>query len=223
MTCSGDAPAPGKSLLAGRLHAGLSLGVFGSELTFNNGTQSAYIERRAVSAALDLQLGEANTISLGGGAGLGGLLRLGDVRYAISPGWLFTAAYSRRLLDGQGAWPFLLLGVSLGGSGASTRAETPMAIAPTMSSTASLFAFDLRASLTVGKTLFRVMSPYASARVFGGPVIWSTGQTTINGTDQRHFQLAAGLMTALPRGFDLYVEGAPLGERAVTIGGGVRF
>ena len=200
-----------------------SLGVFGSELTWNGGMQSGYIERRAVSAALDLQLGEANTISLGGGAGVGGLLYLGEARHVISPGWLATAAYSRRLLDGQGAWPFLLLGVSLGGSGASTRAEMPVTLALTKPVTASLFAFDLRASVTIGKTLFRIMSPYASARVFGGPVIWSTGQTTINGTDQRHFQLAAGLMTTLPRGFDLYVEGAPLGERAVTLGGGVRF
>jgi hypothetical protein len=223
MTCSGESQPPSQGLLTGRLHAGLSLGVFGSELTFGGGAQTAYVERRALSASLDLQIGEANTISIGGGAGLGGLLRVGGVRHEISPGWLVTAAYSRRLLDGRGAAPFLLLGVSLGGSGASTRAELPIAIAPTQPSTTPLFAFDLRAGLTVGKTFFRAMSPYASARVFGGPVIWSTPQATMTGSDQRHFQLAVGLMTALPRGFDLYVEAAPLGERALTIGGGARF
>ena len=62
--------------------------MFGSELTFSGGTQAAYIERRALSAALDLQLGEANTISIGAGAGLGGLLRLGEVRHVISPGFV---------------------------------------------------------------------------------------------------------------------------------------
>ena len=36
-------------------------------------------------------------------------------------------------------------------------------------------------------------------------------------------QLGAGLVTALPRGFDVFVEGVPLGERALTMGAGKTF
>ncbi len=54
-------------------------------------------------------------------------------------------------------------------------------------------------------------------------MIWSIDGTTRSGTDQHHFQIAAGLLTSLPRGFDLYAEVAPFGERAVTLGGGLAF
>jgi len=179
------------------------------------------VERRAVSAALDVRPRAGSTLSFGVGAGLGGLLVTSGDRYAISPGWLFTVSYARQLLDGRGALPFLLFGVSGGGSGASTR-SMPMA-GRTPPSSGFLYAFDIRLGLTVGKTFWEVLSPYAAVRAFGGPVLWKLAGETQLGTDQRHFQIAAGLVSSLPRGFDLYAELAPLGERAVTIGGGVGF
>jgi hypothetical protein len=174
-----------------------------------------------VSVSLDYRLGPANTFSIGGGAGLSGRLAMSGSRYEISPGWLFTASYSRLLLDGRGAAPFLLFGASFGGSGASTRAAVPFVMAAPPS--VSLYAIDLRLGLTVGKTFWNVLRPYAAVRAFGGPVIWKINSETRNGTDRRHFQLAAGLSSSLPRGVDLYAEIAPLGERAVTLGGGVAF
>lgn len=180
-----------------------------------------FIERRAVSASLDYRLSATSTLSLGGGAGIGGLLIMKGARHEISPGWLVSGAYSRRLLDGRGAAPFLLFGLSFGGSGARTQQAMPgKAIAP---SPVSLYAFDIRAGLTVGKTFWNVLSPYAAVRAFGGPVIWNIDGQIRGGTDRFHFQVAAGLVTSLPRGVDLYAEVAPGGERAVTLGGGVSF
>ena len=68
-----------------------------------------------------------------------------------------------------------------------------------------------------------MISPYIAVRAFGGPVIWSIDGETRTGTDKRHFQIAAGMVSNLPRGFDLFAEVAPFAERAVTIGGGVGF
>jgi hypothetical protein len=180
-----------------------------------------FIERRAVNASLDYRLSATTTVSLGGGAGLGGRMILNDTRYTISPGWLVTASYSRLLLEGRGALPFLLLGTSVGGSGASTRRLSSGGAMS--SSSVSLYAFDVRVGLTVGKTFWNAISPYAAVRAFGGPVFWNIDGQTRSGTDRLHFQVAAGMVSSLPGGVDLFAEGSPGGERAVTIGGGVSF
>jgi hypothetical protein len=182
---------------------------------------SVSIERLAVTASADYRLSPETTIGGGLGAGLGGALgvaassAMGARRFLVLPGWEATFAYSRRLLDGRGKAPFLVLGVSGGASGAWTRQEVLSGEAPP---TSTLYAFDVRAGLIVGKTLWNKLSPYAAVRGFGGPVLWGyEGQTEI-GSDRYHFQVGAGLVTALPRGFDVFVEGVPLGERAVTLG-----
>lgn len=149
---------------------GATYGVFGSDLTFGSGASDVSIERRAVSASIDYRLSAVSTLSVGVGAGLGGRLVLRDTRYEILPGWIVSGAYSRRLLDGSGSWPFLLLGISGGGSGASTQELVfGKRAAP---ASVSFYAFDIRVGLTVGKTFWNVLSPYAAVRAFGGPVIW---------------------------------------------------
>jgi hypothetical protein len=208
-------------VLGNRWHAGASFGVFGSDLTFGKAASDVFIERRAISASLDYRLSAANTLSFGGGAGLGGRMVINNDQYEITPGWLVTASYSRRLLEGRGAAPFILAGVSAGGSGASTRQMVSGRARD--SSSVSLYAFDIRIGLTVGKTFWNVLSPYAAVRAFGGPVLWKLDGKSQAGTDQRHFQVAVGMVCSLPRGFDLFAEVAPGGERAVSIGGGVGF
>jgi len=54
-------------------------------------------------------------------------------------------------------------------------------------------------------------------------VVWNYLGNTEIGSDLYHFQLGGGLVTALPHGFDVFVEGVPLGERAVTLGAGKTF
>jgi len=216
--CRGDTADEGearKSAFAGRLRATASYGAFGASLTFGEGL-NALLERRAVSAGLDYRLGETTTLSLRGGAGLGGRRSLQGAHYDVSPGWLAAASYSRRLLDGSGSRPFVLFSLSLAASGASTRALANGA-------SASLVAVDVRAGVSVGKTFWDVLSPYAALRLFGGPVFWEVDGKARIGTDRYHVQLGAGLLATLPRGFDLFAEVSPLGERAATVGGGFSF
>ncbi|APR82201.1 Hypothetical protein A7982_07550 [Minicystis rosea] len=194
---------------------GVSYGTFGSRLVFGDGP-TVDIQRRALSASFEYRLSGASTIGAGLGAGLGGLFTIGDTRFDVSPGWLVTATWSRRLVDPVGRKPFLLVGVSGGVSGATTR----QALTRTEAPSASLYAVDVRVAMTVGKTFFDVLTPYASARAFGGPVFWKYRDKTLLGSDVYHFQIAVGLVTALPRGFDVFVDGSPGGERALTLGVG---
>ncbi len=204
-----------------RWHVAASFGVMNTGLSGSNLPSSIGIERFAATAGLDYRLSPQTTIGGGIGAGLGGVITVGPQRFLVQPGWLLTFSYSRRILDGAGKMPFLVLGISGGASGAGTREE--LAPAGASPETASLYAFDVRAGVTVGKTFWSTISPYAAARVFGGPVFWSyAGQSVLAG-DIYHFQVGLGMVTALPRGFDLFAEVVPLGERAVTLGGGKSF
>lgn len=214
--CNGDGAAAATGG-ATRFRVGASYGAAGASLLFNGEVRAAMV-RTAVSASFDYQLNATTTLSFGAGAGTGGWIDARGGRHAIAPGWLATASYARRLVDGAGSLPFVILGLSFGASGASTR----LAAAPEAES-ALLHAFDFRGGLTVGKTFFKVLSPYVAARLFGGPVLWRLDGAIALGTDVNHYQLAAGLVTALPRGVDVFVEGAPLGERSVSLGGGLRF
>ncbi len=214
--CSGD----GEAVAGGgatRFRVGASYGAAGASLLFNGKVRAAMV-RTAMSASFDYQLNPTTTLSFGAGAGTGGSLTAQGSHYGIAPGWLATASYARRLVDGSGSLPFVILGLSFGASGASARRAGPRE-----GESGLLYAFDFRAGLTVGKTFFQVLSPYVAARLFGGPVLWRLDGDIALGTDVNHYQLAAGLVTALPRGVDVFVEGAPLGERSVSLGGGLSF
>src|SRR5262249_42790802 len=152
--------------------------------------------------------------------GLGGVITTDrDARYRIAPGWLVSFSYARRLLEGRGRAPFLLIGISGAASGAGTSPERPRA----KITSGALYALDVRAGRTVGKTFWNTLSPYAAVRAFGGPVFWGYKGATAFGTDKYHYQLALGMVAALPSRFDVYAEVAPLGERAVVIGAGRQF
>lgn len=166
-----------------------------------------------MTASADYLVSPTSTVGAGLGAGLGGLIKVGAQRFKVQPGFEVTFSYSRRILDGRHGMPFMLFSVAGGGSGATTRQEGATA-------TAGLYAFDVRGGLTVGKTFWNTLSPYAAARVFGGPVFWSYGGKSVLGGDQYHFQVGLGMVTALKRGFDVFVEGIGAGERALTLGVG---
>jgi len=211
-TCRGDDDDPP------RWHASATYGVFGTELV--GAPAPLTMTRAAFTASVDYRISSTSTFGGGAGVGTGGTLTAGARRFRISPGWEVTAAYSRRLLDGRGRLPFLLLSIAGGGSGAWTREDVFTGPTP---GTTRLFAFDIRAGLTVGKTFWNVLSPYAVFRAFGGPVIWAYDGKTVVAGDRYHVQLGAGLVTSLPRGVDVFVEGVPLGERGLTLGAGRTF
>jgi hypothetical protein len=84
-------------------------------------------------------------------------------------------------------------------------------------------AFDLRLGALLGTTVWQVFSPYALARVFGGPIFWTLAGTAVQGTDVYHYQLGGGLLLRIASSLDVFVEGSALGEQAVSGGAALAF
>jgi len=84
--------------------------------------------------------------------------------------------------------------------------------------TARYQAIDVRLGALVGTTLWKMLSPYAVGRVFGGPVLWTYQGSSVTGTDAHHYQLGAGATLVVARRFSLFAEGVPLGERSASAG-----
>ncbi len=147
------------------------------------------------------------TLQMGLGATVGGTLNMPDGRYefAAGPTGLFGASW--QVVDRD---VFVLLTSVLSFSAAKTRAPS--------SSSVGYEAFDLRLGAEVGTTLFDVVRPYVPLRLFGGPVYWHYLGAAVTGTDTHHYQLGAGVALRMADRFNLYAEGVPLGERALSFG-----
>lgn len=137
---------------------------------------------------------------------------------SLAPGWIGTMAATFRVVEDEGALPYVLLTPSAGVLHARTR-ERPTE-APGLRG--AYTGVDLRFGVTVGKTFANTVSPYVAARVFGGPILWSDGEDTTLGSDLYHFQPALGLAVVLPQGVDLFAEWQPWFERGFTLGMGLR-
>ena len=182
------------------------LGAGGVQTVLLMGPDKFRMEQLALTAQLQLHFGPKRTLSVGAGALLGGTLANDVAQYHLGPGGTASVGYSQLLVEPKGAVPFVMLSASL----AVTHAPTRVGV---------YFAADVRAGVAAGWLLWDRFTPYATARVFGGPVFWR-GQT---GTDQYHFQLGAGFVLGLPGGFDLLAECIPLGEQALSAGFGFSF
>ncbi len=79
-------------------------------------------------------------------------------------------------------------------------------------------AFDLRLGAAVGTTLFDVLRPYVPVRIFGGPIYWHYAGQAVTGTDANHYQIGLGAMLHIYGGIEVFAEGIPLGEKAVSAG-----
>jgi hypothetical protein len=186
-------------------------------LLFDERDTTAALRRRALSAAFEMRLADAWTLSAGAGASLGGYLTVNGLRHDLEPGPVGSLAGAYRILDGREEHlPFLLFGVAFSGSTVVSEASDASA------TRARLTALDFRASLTVGKVFLDALAPYATVRGFGGPIFWELDGQTVGGTDQYHFQVGAGAIVTAGI-IDAFVEVIPLGERAVTVGGAVSF
>lgn len=144
---------------------------------------------------------------------LAGSLDVVDDHHVLGPGPVASAALSWLTRPEAGVVPFVLLGASLGASTLRSRLGEQ---AP-----ARLSAFDLRVSATAGWTFFERLTPYATARLFGGPILWRLGGEGAIGTDTNHVALGAGLSARLPLGLSLFGEALPLGEQALSVGAGL--
>lgn len=180
---------------------------FGDGLTFD--------ETRTVAVAtLDYRFTPRWTFELGAGALLDGQLRGQGTEHDFSPGGLAVAGASYRILDADGFRPFVLLSSQISSVFASTRGST---------GTAAYDALDFRLGVASGYSIARIVAPYALARAFGGPVFWRFQGQSHTGTDTHHYQLGAGVSFLIAKRIDVFLEGVPLGERALSAGAGAMF
>jgi hypothetical protein len=158
------------------------------------------------------------TLTASSGSLFSGGLEVDRTAYEFAPGIVAALGASWRALDAEGLRPFVVFAGQLSYADAPTK-EVSVTNAPSI----RYRAVDLRLGATAGWPIGRLLTPYALARGFGGPVFWRYQGESQVGTDAYKYQLGAGLSLILLRWLDLFVEGAPLGERGVTAGTGVSF
>jgi hypothetical protein len=174
--------------------------------------------RHSALATLDYAPTRRWTFELGLGSLLAGRLQAGGVRHEFQPGVLTLLGASWRVLDADGARPFVLLQDQLAFASTSTR-DSAAEASPSIGYT----ALDMRLGGLVGWTFKNVVSAYALARVFGGPIFWQYQGEDLTGTDVHHYQVGAGLVVMLARRIDLSIEGVPLGEQGLSAVAGFAF
>lgn len=180
-------------------------------MLFGSGRR-AEMQRAAAFATLGLPLSRRVTFEASLGATLGTTLKTNaGTTHELGPGAASALGITARALSEEGLAPFVIVGLTLSSGTASGKGA------------AGFSAYDLRASVIVGKTFAEVVTPYVLARGFGGPAFWRWDDgARVQGTDLHKFQIGAGLSVAAGP-VDLFAEGVPLGERSLAGGAGIRF
>ena len=171
-------------------------------------------QRSALLASASYAPSKALRIQASAGATLTGQLDAPDGMHDFDPGPTGALGVSYRFLTGK---PFLVLSGLVSASTARTHAPGQS------ESSVRYTALDLRVGLAFGVTFLDALSPYAVTRVFGGPIFWHYAGADVTGTDLYHVQLGAGLAYRIARRVDVFVEGIPLGERAISGGAAAVF
>jgi hypothetical protein len=153
------------------------------------------------------------TFQLAAGGTLGGRLQSPVGAQDFSSGVSAAAGASYRIVSTPRVFTVLT------GNFSFSRESTTLAAMNGMPAVSARYqAFDLRVGALVGTTLWKVLSPYAVGRVFGGPVLWNYQGSSVTGTDAHHYQLGGGATLLVARRFSFFAEGIPLGERSVAAG-----
>jgi hypothetical protein len=150
-------------------------------------------------------------LQAGAGAAFGGSLTPPDGEYQFSPGPTALIGADFRAFD-DGRY-FLILTSGFSFASARTHASDE--------ASESYQAFDLRLGAQFGVELARIVRPYATARVFGGPIFWRYKNEAVTGTDTHHYQLGAGLALRISKALSIFAEAIPLGEQAIVVGIGL--
>jgi hypothetical protein len=150
-------------------------------------------------------------LQAGAGATLGGSLTLPDGQHDFSPGPTADIGADWRVFDNRRT--FVLLTSALSFSAARTHLGDQGSV--------GYQAFDLRLGGQLGVDIAHIFQPYVVVRAFGGPVYWDYMGKAVTGTDAHHYQVGAGAGLRLSKIVNLFVEGIPLGERAVSLGASV--
>jgi hypothetical protein len=158
------------------------------------------------------------SVSVGLGSAIGGKLLAPDGTNDIKPGLAASVGAAYRIADGAtpvGHAFFLMSGLV-----SYTAATTELG---NTGPSVSYDALDFRIAAVGGLTWLRTLSGYVVVRAFGGPAFWSYQGAFELGTDTHHYQVGGGLALLIARRVDLFAEGVPLGEQAVSAGVSVVF
>ena len=192
----GEAPADGE----GRTRVALSGGALWTDLTVE-GVKTPLTEQ-TLSATIAVQLSPRITLIGGAGGLLGG--RVGAAGFG--GGALAFLGASYRALAPDGAVPLVSVGITAAAAYARAAGD-------------SFTSTDLRLAVSAAWPIAHVFAPYLAAAAFGGPIFYRGG---IRG-DRYHYQAIAGATIVLPGGFDLFLEGSPVGARSLSGGLGVTY
>ena len=177
---------------------------FSAELLFDD-TLAADLTERMVLAGVGFRLSEEWSMHFAAGGIVDGEVDDRTGAIGVGPGAIAGVSASWRVLPARGARPFVDLTAALAGSWAST-------------DTGHLVALDARGGASVGWVIAGIVSPYMAVRAFGGPVFWEDEGESRTGSDRYHYQVALGTSVDIARTVGLFVDWAPLGERAVSAG-----
>jgi len=185
-------------------------------LSFNGETRLDET-RHIAFASLDYMWTPAWTFELSVGSILGGGLRSATSNYELRPGLLAAAGAAWRILEAEGARPFVLMTAQLAFVTASTKDSA------SASGSVRYTAIDGRVAASAGWPLWQTLTPYVLARAFGGPVFWEYQGVSQTGTDVHHYQIGGGLLLRVARVVDIFAEAVPLGEQGLSTGAGLVF
>ncbi len=190
---------------------GVSYGQFTTEVEFSDRRKFVLHEGQVVSS-WTMGLGDGWGVGASVGVVIDGDLRGKPGRYDVEPGFVLALRGSKVWLEDESWWPFISTSVAVAVGWVGLRG-----LGPEVPDEASVVAFDLRADVTIGKTIARTLTPYVAVRAFGAPLLLLDGATT-SGSDPNHYQVAFGGQVTLPGGVAFYVDWAPLGERSLSLG-----
>lgn len=185
------------------------MGAFDTRIDF--GDVERDVSEVSSTVTLGRQFGPRFAAQATVGAILDGMLGGGDV----SPGALLTLGVSYLALYERDARPFVLAQVTLGASTARAVSDD--------GAEHRLSAGDLRLGVMAGKTFFGALTAYGVGRLFAGPVFFTLGGEDVTGSDTHKYVVGAGAVWRGFAGYELFAEGAFLGERSVSVGLGRAF
>lgn len=173
----------------------------------------ADLAERTVVGTLGFRFGDGWAIRLSGGGLLDGSLDYDGRAFDLDGGWLVGLTLANRVVRSEHGVPFVDAAITLSAAGSHTT-ERGVAGGPER----GWMAYDLRFGVTLGWTLWDVLTPHVAFRGFAGAAVWDPDGDTMAGTDRSHVQLGAGATLHIPGNVSLYVEYVPLFERALSTG-----
>jgi hypothetical protein len=184
-------------------------------------------ERTVALATFEGRPSPRLTVVGGGGALLGGNLVYGGRRFELGPGIVVASGISYALVVPKQTGVFVVGSAQFAALATETSTlpaalAVPGSLAAAAQQRASYTAFDLRVAVAAGYRISPVLSPYAVARAFGGPIFWRVDGAAVQGTDLYKYQLGFGAAIGLSKQVDVQLEASVVGEQALTAGVGLR-